>query len=158
MKSLLFMGVIRKYLFPLKDKHHKSCLTMIHMNYELGHKALQLLDNHQYYVSYHDSKCRLIFLGKKCWKKRCLFFPAVVALQSQNNKSISRWPNRGEQTNGLGSERRSRLSSHFAAVILSSPVFKWLECRCRGEMIDTILYLINNSASLQCCPGCHSAD
>lgn len=31
----------------------------------------------------------------------------VVSLESQNNMSFSRWPNRGEQTNGLCFEWRS---------------------------------------------------
>lgn len=50
-----------------------------------------------------------------------------------------------EETNGPHSSHCT-----FSCCYIVFRELQWPECRRRGEMIDTILYLIDNSASLRC--------
>lgn len=77
----------------------------------------------------------------------CLFCQIVVALKSQYDKSISR------RARGVRESHRTPPRSYCLPPSSAS-----CGVDVRGEMIDTILYLIDNSASLHCCPGCHTAD
>lgn len=49
-----------------------------------------------------------------------VIIPVVAAQPGHHCKSISRWPNWVEQTNGLIFELHSWFSSHFAAATMSS--------------------------------------